>query len=319
MGPVLEVKQLTKVYRQRRGEGVLAVDHISFTVEKNEVVGLLGPNGAGKTTTIKCIATLIHPTSGEIRLDGVNALQDRKRALERIAAVLEGNRNIYWRLTPRENLEFFAGLQGLPVRRVKEYIDELIELFDLKEKQRTPARKLSRGMQQKLAVACALVKQTEILLLDEPTLGLDVEISYELRHILREMAARGERTILLSSHDMNVVQDICDRAIIINHGRIVTDDRVENLLKLFQASAYRFKIEGRLAPEEEIKLREHCPLLEVSATDHRTYIDADLRDPTELYEIINILETGQAKIESIDHKEPNLEEIFLRIVKGDKG
>ncbi|MFQ6034146.1 MAG: ATP-binding cassette domain-containing protein, partial [Candidatus Bipolaricaulia bacterium] len=96
MQSILEVKELTKVYRQRRGEDVLAIDHISFSVNKNEVVGLLGPNGAGKTTTIKCLATLIEPTSGEIWIAGVNARHDRKSALERIAAVLEGNRNIYW-------------------------------------------------------------------------------------------------------------------------------------------------------------------------------------------------------------------------------
>jgi len=317
--PVLEVRELTKVYRGRRGGDVLAVDRISFSVRKNEVVGLLGPNGAGKTTTIKCIAGLIRPTSGEIRLNGIDALRDQKRALAKVAAVLEGNRNIYWRLTPRENLEFFAGLQGLPLRRVRSYIDELLELFDLKEKQNTPARKLSRGMQQKLAVACALVKRTEVLLLDEPTLGLDVETSYELRRLLRELAERGERTILLSSHDMNVVQDICERAIIINHGRIVTDDRIDNLLKLFQASAYRFELEGRLPEELAANLRERFPLLEISATDHRTYIEADLKDSSEIYEVMELLRTAGAKIESIGRKEPKLEEIFLRIVKGEGG
>ena len=317
--PVLEVRELTKVYRGRRGGDVLAVDRISFSVRKNEVVGLLGPNGAGKTTTIKCIAGLIRPTSGEIRLNGIDALRDQKRALAKVAAVLEGNRNIYWRLTPRENLEFFAGLQGLPLRRVRSYIDELLELFDLREKASTPARKLSRGMQQKLAVACALVKRTEVLLLDEPTLGLDVETSYELRRLLRELAERGERTILLSSHDMNVVQDICERAIIINHGRIVTDDRIDNLLKLFQASAYRFELEGRLPEELAANLRERFPLLEISATDHRTYIEADLKDSSEIYEVMELLRTAGAKIESIGRKEPKLEEIFLRIVKGEGG
>ena len=316
METVLQVKDLTKLYRQRRGEAVLAVDRVSFSVRKNEVVGLLGPNGAGKTTTIKCLAGLIKPTSGEIWLDGVEALRHPKKAMERVAALLEGNRNIYWRLTPRENLEFFAGLQGLPVGKVKGNVDELIELFDLKEKQRTSARNLSRGMQQKLALACALVRQTEVLLLDEPTLGLDVETSYELRHVLKEMAARGERTILLSSHDMHVVQDICDRVIIINNGRVVVDDRVINLMRLFQASAYRFELEGRLGEEQELKLKERFPLLEVSATDHRTYIDADLKDATELYEVLEILKDGRTRIESIGHKEPNLEEIFLTIVKG---
>ena len=316
METVLQVKDLTKLFRQGRGEAVTAVDRVSFSVRKNEVVGLLGPNGAGKTTTIKCIAGLIKPTSGEIWLDGVEALRHPKKAMERVAALLEGNRNIYWRLTPRENLEFFAGLQGHTVGKVRGYIDELIELFDLKEKDRTPARKLSRGMQQKLALACALVRQTEVLLLDEPTLGLDVETSYELRHVLKQMAARGERTILLSSHDMHVVQDICERVIIINNGRVVVDDRVTNLMKLFEVSAYRFELEGRLGEEQELRLKELFPLLEVSATDHRTYIDADLKDGTQLYEVLEILKDGSTQIKSIGHKEPNLEEIFLTIVKG---
>jgi ABC-2 type transport system ATP-binding protein len=316
MGTVLRVKDLTKAYRQRRAEAVVAVDHVSFGVEKNEVVGLLGPNGAGKTTTIKCIAGLIKPTSGEIWLDGVDALRRPKKAMERVAALLEGNRNIYWRLTVRENLEFFAGLQGLPARKVRGYIDELIELFDLKEKERTTARKLSRGMQQKLALACALIRGTEVLLLDEPTLGLDVETSYEMRHVLRQMAARGERTILLSSHDMHVVQDICGRVVIINNGRVVVDDRVGNLMKLFQASAYRFELEGQLADDLALKLKQRFPLLALSTTDHCTYIDADLKDGSELYQVLDIVKQGNAQVKSIGHKEPNLEEIFLTIVKG---
>ena len=313
---VLQVKDLTKRYRRRRAEPVVAVDRVSFSVHKNEVVGLLGPNGAGKTTTIKCIAGLIKPTSGEIWLDGVEAQRQPKKAMERVAALLEGNRNIYWRLTPRENLEFFAGLQGHPVRKVRGYIDELIELFDLKDKEKTSARMLSRGMQQKLALACALIRQTEVLLLDEPTLGLDVETSYELRNVLKQMAARGERTILLSSHDMHVVQDTCERVIIINNGRVVVDDRVTNLMKLFQVSAYRFELEGHLVEELEMKLRERFPLLALSSTDHRTYIDADLVDGAELYEVLDILKAGNTQVKSIGHKEPNLEEIFLAIVKG---
>ncbi|MDW8141809.1 MAG: ABC transporter ATP-binding protein, partial [Candidatus Bipolaricaulota bacterium] len=182
---VLQVKNLTKFYRSRRRGETVAVDNVSFSVSKNEVVGLLGPNGAGKTTTIKSICTILRPTSGEIWVDGADAIRNPRAALERVTAVLEGNRNVYWRLTVRDNLEFFAGLQGQSLRSVRSYIDELIEMFNLKEKVHEQARALSRGMQQKLAVACALVKRTPILLLDEPTLGLDVETSYELRWILK--------------------------------------------------------------------------------------------------------------------------------------
>ncbi|MCL0036461.1 ABC transporter ATP-binding protein [Dehalococcoidia bacterium] len=316
--PVLEVRNLTKVYRQRRGEDVVAVDDIGFIIKKNEVVGLLGPNGAGKTTTIKCICTLIRPTSGSIRINGTDAQRNTRIALRHVAAVLEGNRNIYWRLSVRENLEFFAGLQGIRSGRVRSYIDELIEMFQLKEKERTDARNLSRGMQQKLAVACALVKKTEVLLLDEPTLGLDVETSHELRFTLKNMARRGERTIILSSHDMSVVQDICERVIIVNNGKIVTDDQVANLLRLFHASAYRFEIEGRLSKQQERQLEERFEMLKISETDHHTEIEAQLEDGNRIYEVMDILKAGNSRIRSIARKEPNLEEVFLNIVKGGK-
>jgi ABC-2 type transport system ATP-binding protein len=316
--PVLRVKNLRKVYHSRRRGDVVAVDDVSFSVYKNEVVGLLGPNGAGKTTIIKSICTILLPTSGEIWVDGIDALKNPRAALEKVTAVLEGNRNVYWRLTVRDNLEFFAGLQGQSLRSVRAYIDELIELFNLTEKVNEQARALSRGMQQKLAVACALVKRTPILLLDEPTLGLDVETSYELRWILKRMAEQGERTILLSSHDMNVVQDICERVIIINHGRIVADDRIENLQKLFTASAYRFEIEGHLSPQQQQKLTKQFDMVKISTDGSRTIIEAELLDSQKVYEIIDVLRENGCQLESVGKQYPDLEEIFLRIVKGEK-
>ncbi len=314
----LHVKNLTKIYRSRRRGDTVAVDDVSFSVRKNEVVGLLGPNGAGKTTIIKSICTILRPTSGEIWVDGADAIRNPRAALEKVTAVLEGNRNIYWRLTVRDNLEFFAGLQGQSLRSVRSYIDELIEMFGLKEKVHEQARALSRGMQQKLAVACALVKRTPILLLDEPTLGLDVETSYELRWILKRMAEQGQRTILLSSHDMNVVQDICERVIIINRGKIVVDDRIENLKRLFSASAYRFEIAGQLSPQQEQRLKEQFDLIKITANDQRTVIEAELLDARRVYEIIDVLQSNGCQLESVGKQYPDLEEIFLKIVKGEE-
>ncbi|MCI2429731.1 ABC transporter ATP-binding protein [Candidatus Acetothermia bacterium] len=315
---VLQVTNLTKVYRSRRRGETVAVDNVSFSVRRNEVVGLLGPNGAGKTTTIKSICTILRPTSGKIWIDGADAIRNPRAALEKVTGVLEGNRNIYWRLNVRDNLEFFAGLQGQSLRSVRSYIDELIEMFNLQGKVKEQARTLSRGMQQKLAVACALVKRTPILLLDEPTLGLDVETSYELRWILKRMAQEGQRTILLSSHDMNVVQDICERVIIINHGKIVVDDKIENLKKLFTASAYRFEIEGHLSSHQERQLKERFDLLQISTNGNRTVIEAELLDSQRVYEIIDVLKGNGCQLESVGKQYPNLEEIFLKIVKGEK-
>ncbi len=312
--PIVQIDDLSKVYRSREGT-VRAVNHVSFSVGRGEVVGLLGPNGAGKTTTIKCLCTLIQPTAGRIVIDGIDVLARPNKALRRIAAVLEGNRNVYWRLSARENLEFFAGLQGIPARRVRRHISELLEMFDLESKAKAAARKLSRGMQQKLAVACALVKQTELLLLDEPTLGLDVETSYELRTALKQMARQGDRTILLSSHDMNVVQDICDRVIIIQDGHVITDDEVSNLLALFRARAYHFQLAGRLTPEQQRRVESHFQMIEFHHTDHTTEIEVELLRGEQLYELMDLLRDAGAVIEAIDRRDPNLEEIFLSILR----
>lgn len=316
--PILQVEELTKTYHNYRRGDVVAIDGISFLVNRGEVIGLLGPNGAGKTTTIKCLCTLIRPTSGHIAIDGVNALTHPRDALTKIAAVLEGNRNIYWRLTPRENLRFFAGLQGIQMKRIRSSIDQLIEFFNLREKMNTPARMLSRGMQQKLALACALVKQTKLLLLDEPTLGLDVEASYELRKLLREMVQREQRTVLLSSHDMNVVKGMCDRVIIINQGRIVTDDTVSNLLEVFKARAYEVILSGHLNESQQCELKERFESIQINTGIDRSTIQVEFLKGRRFYELIDILRENGSMVESINHLDPDLEEIFLKVVQGDK-
>src|SRR5688572_27511930 len=147
--PAVRVEGLVKRYGT-----TTAVDGVGFSVAPGEVVGLLGPNGAGKTTTIKCIATLVRPNAGEIWIDGADAVRHPHAALERVSAVLEGNRNIYWRLSVRENLQFFAGLHGIPARVARPHIADLVDLFHLGIKADAEARLLSRGMQQKLAIAC---------------------------------------------------------------------------------------------------------------------------------------------------------------------
>jgi ABC-2 type transport system ATP-binding protein len=316
--PAVEVSDLTKIYKSRRRGPVVAVDDVSFSVDRGEVVGLLGPNGAGKTTTIKCLCTLVEPTRGEISIAGEDAVRRPRAAVGKVAAVLEGNRNTYWRLTVRENLEFFAALNGHSTRSVRGLIAELIERFGLADKRDTVSLQLSRGMQQKLAVACAFVKQTPVLFLDEPTLGLDVETSHQLRTELRELGTNEDRTIVVSSHDMDVVQDVCDRVIIINEGKVVTDDKVSNLLELFSARAYTFTVRDRLTAAQEQLLRQRFPFGEVSSDTHVTSISVELLDGAGFYELVDILRGSDSVVDSIDRKDPDLEEVFLRIIKGEK-
>src|SRR5690625_2615711 len=184
MEPIVNVEHAKKTYKKRKGKSVVkAVDDVSFQVHKGEIVGLLGPNGAGKTTTIKMICGLLKMDEGKITVKGLDNDKHRLKALNHISAVLEGNRNLYWRLTVRENLEYFAGNRGASRKEVAVRIEELLADFNLKSKEKELVNRLSRGMQQKLAIAVALLAESDVILLDEPTLGLDVETGYEVRQL----------------------------------------------------------------------------------------------------------------------------------------
>jgi ABC-2 type transport system ATP-binding protein len=309
------VDDLTKTFFSRRRGPVTAVETAAFDFGEREIVGLLGANGAGKTTTIKCICGLVRPTSGSVTIDGVSVADRPRAAAKRVAAVLEGNRNLYWRLNVRENIELFAGLQGISRRTGARYRDEMLERFGLTDKSTTPARMLSRGMQQKLSLACALARRTPVLLLDEPTLGLDVEISRELRSYIGELAQE-DHTILLSSHDMKVVQDVCDRVVVLVDGRVVANDTVRNLLELFSAQAYRFVVTGAVSLQQRQVIEARFPLSKFASDNGRTNIDVEFADERGIFDLVRALDSDGTVIESIDREEPDLEQVFLRLIQG---
>ena len=308
---LLEVDDVSKVYRSRSRGEVRAVDGVTFHLDAGEVVGILGANGAGKTTTIKSVCGLVRPTSGAITIDGIDALARRRAAAAKVTAVLEGNRTVYWRLNVRENLEYFAALRGISARTARPVIDELVRRFTLEDKKETPAMHLSRGMQQKLALACAVLPGTPLLLLDEPTLGLDVETSHELRGYLRGLARDDGRGILLSSHDMQVVRDVCDRVVIINGGRVVADDTIQNLVRLFKARSISVALDAPLDEQTATTLRS---TFDVVRPVDATTIEVALRESGDLYALTDLLRGAGRTIEAISTIEPDLEEIFLKIV-----
>jgi len=309
---VVEVKNIHKQYKKRKSKEIVkAVDGVSFNVYKGEILGLLGPNGAGKTTTIKTICGLLKANDGEVFINGVDVRKERLKALQYISAVLEGNRNLYWRLTARENLEYFAGNRGHSRKSVQEKIDKLLHQFHLKDKENEIVSNLSRGMQQKLAIAVALLADSEVLLLDEPTLGLDVETSYEVREILKDIVKENGKTIIISTHDMPVVQDLCERTVIINKGKVVADENVENLIKLFETSAYSFTLGTPLSEKQIQMLDETIPIYE--------YIDDELHVTMEqeddLYKVMDILKSNATSIEKIDRATVDFEQVFLTLIK----
>ena len=319
MEPIIEVKNLMKSYKKRKSkEYTQAVNDVSFTVNKGEILGLLGPNGAGKTTTIKMICGLLIPDTGTITINGMNNREKRLGALKHISAVLEGNRNLYWRLTVRENLEYFAGNRGASRKEVSNQIEDLLESFNLKEKEKELVNRLSRGMQQKLAIAVAMLANSDVILLDEPTLGLDVETGYEVRELLRTIVDDYNRTIIISSHDMNVIQDLCDRTVIINDGKIVVDDKVENLMKLFEVRAYTITLGDVLSEQQQHILQRKFPEYEYSTETMQPVLQIHLTQSDEIYDLFDVLKMENTPVESIDRNTINFEQIFMKIVKGEK-
>lgn len=318
MEPIIEVKNLVKNYKKRKEKTVTrAVDDVSFTVHRGEVVGLLGPNGAGKTTTIKMICGLIKPDAGTVIINGYDNQQRPLKALNHISAVLEGNRNLYWRLSVRENLEYFAGNRGFSRKEIAKRIDELLVQFRLQDKENELVQKLSRGMQQKLAIAVSILAGTDVILLDEPTLGLDVETGYEVRDLLRHIAEKEGKTIIISTHDMPVVQDICQRTIIINKGKVVADDQVSNLLKLFASSAYSITLGAPLSEHQLQILKSRFPLMTYESSNYQAKLEVNLEHNSDIYELIDILRSEQTPVESIDRTNIQFEQVFMKIVKGE--
>ncbi|MFB4167798.1 ABC transporter ATP-binding protein [Virgibacillus sp. JSM 102003] len=312
MGSIVTVDGIKKSYKKRKSkEEFVAVKGVSFEVGKGEIVGLLGPNGAGKTTTIKTICGLLVPDEGSVTINGFDSVKDRNKALGHISAVLEGNRNLYWRLNVLENMEYFAGNRGVPKKETKKQVDELLNLFQLQDKKYELVNNLSRGMQQKLAICVAMLADTDVILLDEPTLGLDVETGYEVRELLRKIARDQGKTVIISTHDMPVVQDLCQRTIIINDGRVIADERVDQLLRLFETSAYQVNLKEELTAEQ-------WEVLELKFPIHRwegLKLEVSFEQEQDIYDLMEIFKKNQTPIETINRTEINFEQVFRKLVK----
>ena len=310
----VRVENLSKRYGDP-DDGFLAVDDVSLDIEAGTVVGILGPNGAGKTTLIKSMLGLVVPTSGAVELAGADVETERAAVYREVGAMLEGARNVYWRLSVRENLEFFAALAGQSPRGVRERHDELLDRFDLREKADEPVKELSRGMKQKVSLASTLSRGGSVLFLDEPTLGLDVESSVELRRELRDLVDRESKTVVLSSHDMDVIEELCDRVVIMNDGEVIADDTVENLTGVFASQAYTVTMDGQL-PERTRREIERGHAVEGfdRTPDGNDRFEVVLEGGDALYELVDTLSESGRGVASIDASQPDLETVFLELI-----
>jgi len=299
----LEVYNLQKKYRQGK-KSIEALSGLSLTINTGEVLAFLGPNGAGKTTSIKMIAGLIRPDAGWVRIAGCDPHRN-PQALRMLGAVLEGSRNLYWRLTPEENLEYFGVLRGISRTVARKQALRLLDQFGLMHKRETPVKSLSRGMQQKLAIAVALVHQPSLLLLDEPTLGLDVEASQNVKALVRQVASEG-CAILLTTHQLDVAEEISDRVAIIQKGKMIAEESTEEIIRRFSGSTYMIKCEGELDPIQISKIEALGAIIEAEKI---IYAGTNAG----LYKVLGVLEP--LPLLQVKQDQSDLTQIFLKLVR----
>jgi ABC-2 type transport system ATP-binding protein len=303
--PAIEIDRLTKVYATGSAP---AVEEVSLRVAEGSVFGFLGPNGAGKTTTIKILAGLLSPTTGTVRLNGHDVARHRSAAMAQFGAVLEGSRNVYWTLSARQNLVYFGRLKGLRKADARTRADELLAELGLWDRRDGKVGGFSRGMQQKVAIAAALIADPPIVLLDEPTLGLDVAATRAVKERITAMARDRGTTVLLTTHQLDVVEELCDHVAVLRSGRVVADLPTRDLLAGFREhDRYEIRIEGEppVLP----------PGFEAARRDGVTIVTGRVGDPREVYDLVDGLRGHGAVLRSLTQVQPGLEDVFLALVK----
>jgi ABC-2 type transport system ATP-binding protein len=313
-GPAIELSGLTKRYR--RGKGwFTAVNEVTLTIPRGQVIGLLGPNGAGKTTTIKMACGLIVPTTGTIRLNGYDVGQRRADAVRQIGAVLEGSRNVYWPLTAWQNLMYFGRLKGLRGNEIRPRAERLLAGLGLWDRRDETVGSYSRGMQQKVAIAAALITDPPVLLLDEPTIGLDVEAARTVKDWIAHLAGDEGKTIVLTTHQLPIVQELAGRIAVIRGGEIIADLPTAELLSRFAEDRFEVRAAG-----------PRSGLAGKLPAGARAEADADMTrvvlqnaDQGRLHHFLEDLRSSGIPLLSVTQAQPDLEEIFLRLIGSETG
>ena len=242
---VIEVKNLNKTFKIKEKEKGLkgslkaifkpkykikkAVNNISFQVEKGEVIAFIGPNGAGKSTTIKMLTGILHPNKGNIRVLDIDPIKNRKKLAYQIGTVFGQKEQLWTHLTPYDNFKFFGAIYDINEKVVEKKIQEFKEIFELDDFINTPVRNLSLGQRIRCEIVASLIHEPKALFLDEPTIGLDPVVKENIRTLIKRLNKEYKTTIFLTSHDVGDIEKLCKRVIIINDGKVVLDDTMENL------------------------------------------------------------------------------------------
>lgn len=322
----IEVKKLNKTFKIKLKEKgfkgslksifkpkykeIKAVNNISFNVEKGEVLAFIGPNGAGKSTTIKMLTGILYPNKGEVKVMGIDPSKERKKLAYKIGTVFGQKEQLWTHLTPYDNFKFFGAIYDLDDYTTEKRIKELIEIFELEEIINTPVRNLSLGQRIRCEIAASLIHKPDILFLDEPTIGLDPVVKEKIRILIKRLNKEQKTTIFLTSHDIGDIEKLCKRIIIVNNGKIVMDDSMENLKYHYLNKKI---VEVKL--NATINLKEEEGIEVIKAKEHNLKISVDT-SKRKISEVIDLI--GTDKIIDMNISNEPLENIITEIYKEKK-
>lgn len=317
------LRRKRKKRREKKGNSnrIMALDHVNIKIRPGELFGLLGPNGAGKTTLVKCLSTILIPDQGTAVINGFDIRRQTSMVRASLGMVVGGERTLYWKLTARDNLMYFSSLYKMPRRQARRRVGELLEMMQLSDRGDERMEDYSTGMRQKVAIARALLHDPPILLLDEPTLGLDPSFSRQIRSQVRKLAEKHGKTVLLTTHYMEEADQLCDRVAVINNGQVVAVDTPDNLKAMVKETELVEIACYNPPPDIKTHLEPHCPDVEMIKLVHG---DEEKGAPSRIKliggnaeeyisTVMDILRKENVRIRSLNVDVPTLEDVFIKL------
>lgn len=315
----IEIDHLVRTFRRRHGTVVRAIDDLSLRVGRGEMIGLLGPNGAGKTSTVKVLMTVLLPTSGTARILGHDVVADAHTVRRSIGVILGGDAGLYGRLSGRNNLRLFADLYRIPHRRQKARIAELLEAVGLSDSQDQRVEEYSRGMKQRLHIARGLLHDPDVVIMDEPSNGIDPVGARELRDLIRSWVRQG-RTVLLTTHYMFEADELCDRVAVIRDGVKIADDTPAALKKQADGNVVlTLDVRGAgAAHAERLRALPGALSVDVVAHDGAQVIDVQTDRHSDLTAAV-LGALDDVAVVGVSKREPTLEDAYVSLISGAGG
>lgn len=325
----VEVQNLVKEYKRRKNsEGVTgmiksmflpeydilrAVNDVSFSIEKGEAIGYVGPNGCGKSTTIKMLCGILNPTQGTVRIDGRDPFKERIQNNKRIGVVFGNRSMLWWDVPVIESYRMFQKLYEIPEKRFKENLDMFIDIMGIDKLLSTPERQLSLGQKMRCNIAAAFLHDPEIVFLDEPTIGLDAESKAGIRKFIQTMNEERKTTFLVTSHDFQDIESLCKRIVLINHGKVVVDDNMQNVkLSFNKIKKMEFELDHNPWMRKTFTA-EGVKVLRVTPYSMKVEYDTELTDSVKIIQKIS----ESCEVRDITIAGRDIEEIICEIIKKD--